>query len=174
MDETVAQQHAIPLPIEKWEERVALLLTRLSNVQSAAIVLLTEKLRVLRESDLPGLAALQGRERDIISGLTECQQERQALLDLAREHGRPSRTIRELSHSLGGPSQDALQSQIKVAANQMRLINHHGLANWVVIQRSLIHLSQLLEIIATGGQLQPTYGKGEPCEAHGSLLDQAI
>jgi hypothetical protein len=41
----------------------------------------------------------------------------------------------------------------------------------VIAQRTLIHLSQLLEIIATGGRLQPTYGRAvaEPC---GALLNQ--
>jgi len=53
------------------------------------------------------------------------------------------------------------------------LLQHHSLVNWVVIQRTLLHLSQMLEIIATGGRLQPTYGKGESSTASGTLMDWA-
>jgi hypothetical protein len=44
----------------------------------------------------------------------------------------------------------------------------------VVVQRTLIHLSQMLEIIATGGQMQPTYGKKESVQARGALVDRAV
>ena len=55
---------------------------------------------------------------------------------------------------------------------RMDLLQHHSLANWVLAQRSLLHISQLLEIIATGGRLRPTYGKSEPVLARGALVDQ--
>jgi hypothetical protein len=54
----------------------------------------------------------------------------------------------------------------------MRLLQHHSLTNWVLAQRSLLHITQLLEIVATGGRLQPTYGKGASSHARGALVDQ--
>jgi hypothetical protein len=53
----------------------------------------------------------------------------------------------------------------------MRLLQNQSITNWVLAQRSLLHVSQLLEIIATGGRLQPTYGEGETVNAVGSLQD---
>ncbi len=44
----------------------------------------------------------------------------------------------------------------------------------VAAQRTVLHLSQLLEIIATGGRAQPTYGKGRSADCGGALLDQAV
>jgi hypothetical protein len=41
------------------------------------------------------------------------------------------------------------------------------------VQRTLLHLSQLIGIIATGGQSLPTYGKGADCRASGALVDRA-
>ncbi|MHC4407137.1 MAG: hypothetical protein ACYTG0_46590, partial [Planctomycetota bacterium] len=58
------------------------------------------------------------------------------------------------------------------ATGRARLLQHQSLTNWVVVQRTLIHLSQMLEIIATGGQKQPTYGKEELVEPHGALVDR--
>ena len=49
----------------------------------------------------------------------------------------------------------------------MRLLQHHSLTNWVLVQRTLIHLSQVLEIIATGGRLKPTYGKDDSADSGG-------
>jgi hypothetical protein len=43
-------------------------------------------------------------------------------------------------------------------AARMRVLQHHSLVNWVLAQRALLHVSQLLEIIATGGRTQPNYG----------------
>ena len=60
------------------------------------------------------------------------------------------------------------------AAGKSRLLQHQSLTNWVVVQRTLLHLSQLLEIIATGGRLRPTYGKESPAASGGALLDHAV
>ena len=54
----------------------------------------------------------------------------------------------------------------------MRLLQNQSITNWVLAQRSLLHVSQLLEIIATGGRLQPTYGEGETVHSVGSLVNQ--
>jgi hypothetical protein len=63
---------------------------------------------------------------------------------------------------------------MRQAALRARLLRHEGLVNWVLVQRTLIHLSQLLEIIATGGRLQPTYRKEESLRAGGALVDQEV
>ena len=65
-----------------------------------------------------------------------------------------------------------LGQQVKQSAARMRLLQHHSLANWVLAQRSLLHVSQLLEIVATGGRLQPTYGDTESVHAGGGLVNQ--
>jgi len=78
-----------------------------------------------------------------------------------------------LAKSLPDEQRHSLDEQVHRAQKQARLLRHHSLANWVVIQRTVIHLSQMLEIIATGGRLQPTYGEGEPVNASGGLVDRA-
>jgi hypothetical protein len=42
------------------------------------------------------------------------------------------------------------------------------------VQRTMLHLSHMVEIIATGGQLKPTYGKGGATTNSGALMDQAV
>jgi hypothetical protein len=66
-----------------------------------------------------------------------------------------------------------LTPTMREATARMRLLQHHSLTNWVLVQRTLIHLSQMLEIIATGGRLKPTYGKDDSVNSGGFLVDQA-
>jgi hypothetical protein len=61
--------------------------------------------------------------------------------------------------------------QLEDASRRARQLQQECLTNWVIAQRTLIHLSQLLEIIATGGRLQPTYGR-EASVSAGTLLNE--
>jgi flagellar biosynthesis/type III secretory pathway chaperone len=121
---------------------------------------------------MPRLAALEPREAELMGRLAQCQQRRSELLAAANDQGQPGENLRKLvSHRRGGkPS--PLENRVKEAAARTRLLQHQSLANWVLAQRSLLHVSQLLEIIATGGRMQPTYGDKESLHARGSLVNQ--
>jgi hypothetical protein len=80
--------------------------------------------------------------------------------------------MRKLATRVGRGKSGKLGQEVKEAAARMRLLQHHSLANWVLAQRSLLHVSQLLEIIATGGRLQPTYGDTQSVHARGGLVNQ--
>ncbi|MBN2476199.1 MAG: flagellar export chaperone FlgN [Pirellulales bacterium] len=154
------------------ESEVAKLLTDLSVVQDELLEMLTEKGRLLAAVDLAGLNAIAPQEQALINSLQDCLQRRQDLLDRASRQGLPSVSIRALAQALPQAQRGPLHEQVKLAGSRARLLKHHSLTNWVVIQRTLIHLSQMLEIIATGGRLQPTYGEGKPVHASGALVDR--
>ena len=102
-----------------------------------------------------------------------CHERRQQLLARADTEGLPSDSIQSLSDRLPESSRKNVQASIREAANRSQLLRHQSLTNWVVVQRSLLHLSQLIEIIATGGRPKPTYDKGPGSNSGGSLVDQA-
>ena len=76
--------------------------------------------------------------------------------------------------SSGSGGDGNLGEQVKDASAKMLLLRHQSLTNWVLAQRALVHLSQMIEIIATGGRMQPTYGNGAPSFATGNLVDHAV
>jgi hypothetical protein len=158
---------------QNWETDVAGLLNELSATQDDLFEILAQKRRLLAASDVAGIQALEPRERELIARLEACHSRRGELLSRASEQNLPSDSIRSLAKSLSSPTRQQLQKQVADAEHRARLLSHHSLINWVVIQRTLIHLSQLLEIIATGGRAKPTYGKGGYVAAGGSLVDQA-
>ena len=156
-----------------WETEIAGLLAELADVQSALLEVLSEKRRLLATSDHEGLQSISAREQGLVGRLQACHERRQEMLSRAQGEGRPSDSIRSLSSSLVTEARGRVQASIREAAERTRFLQHQSLTNWVLVQRSLLHLSQLIEIIATGGQPQPTYGNGSERQGCRALVDRA-
>jgi flagellar biosynthesis/type III secretory pathway chaperone len=163
---------AAPATELSLDAELASLLERLSTVQQELLALLAEKRQLILRRDHASLAALAERERDLAERLQACQRDRQRLLSQADASGLPGGTLADLAAAM--PSSNRLERPVTEARDRARLIRHECLSQWVVFQRSVLHLSQLLEIIATGGRLQPTYGQGAASSCGGALIDQAI
>ena len=154
------------------ESEVTSLLTDLMAGQDEMLEILGKKRTLLAAVDQQGLAALGADEQRLLSVLQDCLQRRERLLGRAAADGLPSTSLQALADVLPQQQRAPLNRQITAAGSRARLLQHQSLVNWVIIQRTLIHLSQLLEIIATGGRFQPTYGDGKPACAGGSLVNQ--
>ena len=104
---------------------------------------------------------MQGREAELVGRLQACHERRLALLAPRPAKGLPSANLTSLAAALPSEQRQHLTPQLREASARIRLLQHHSLTNWVLVQRTLLHLAQLLEIIATGGRLKPTYGKND-------------
>lgn len=155
-----------------WEAELAGLLSDLLAVQEELLGLLTRKRELLAAADAEGLSALAPDVQRLTQALQGCVERRQKLLARARAEGKPSSSLRALVGSAPREQRQRLDESVAQAASRARLLRHHCITNWVVVQRTLLHLAQLLEIIATGGKLQPTYGR-EAVQASGALVDRA-
>jgi hypothetical protein len=125
-------------------------------------------------SDLWESELLAPTEQSLADRLQACYQRRLELLDRAKQQGLPGDSLRALTDVIPGERRKQIRAQVDEAAGKSRLLQHQSLTNWVVVQRTLLHLSQLLEIIATGGRLRPTYGTGSSASSGGALLDHAV
>ncbi len=139
----------------------------------------------LPEWILPNWSALQQAVGQLVQNLENCQQRRVELLAVATQAGYSAESVRELIDALpaAGLPPDRrrrLQLQVRRDAWHWELLRHQALANWLLLQRTLLHLAQMLEIIATGGHPVPTYSIGSrhsDSAASGSggiLIDQEI
>lgn len=156
-----------------WEEELAALLGELSSTQSELLQFLVEKRNRLAAGDTIGLATMQSREVDLSNRLQQCHERRGQLLVAAAGAGLPADNLRSLTAAVPKGERQQLSAGVRQATEQARLLQHHSLTNWVLTQRTLLHLSQLLEIIGTGGRASPTYGKAESHSASGGLVDRA-
>jgi len=155
-----------------WEAELGSLLDELSSVQEELLAVLAIKREQLAQVDLPGLSQTQAREELLAERLKACQERRSDLIATARKAGLEGDSIGRLVNLAGSGSRGKLSEQAKTAAAKMRLLRHESLTNWVLAQRALLHVSQLIEIIATGGRLQPTYGESDSVHSCGALVNQ--
>jgi flagellar biosynthesis/type III secretory pathway chaperone len=153
------------------ESQISSLLDDLSSVQDELLEVLGAKRDALATANVARLAELQPREERLAERLGECQFRRASLLNDAKQQGRGGESIAKLAKQAGRGKASELGNRVKESADRMRILQHQSLANWVLAQRSLLHVSQLLEIIATGGRMQPTYGDKESVHARGSLVN---
>ncbi|TWT88220.1 FlgN protein [Pseudobythopirellula maris] len=163
----------LPSPAE-WERRIGDLLERLSTVQKDLLSLLAEKGKLLANRDTDGLKALQSRETRLSERLATLHAERERLLVEAEKRGKPARDLQALSATLPAAERRRLRPRIREARGTSRLLHHHSLASWVLVQRQLLHVSQMIEIVATGGKKSPTYLKSGLPETSGALVDRAV
>lgn len=157
-----------------WESDLVGLLDRLSAAQRELLALLAMKREMIIHRDMAALAALAPREEELAVALTACQEERQQLLARADAEGLPSESLGKLAASLPKGAATRLDRPVADARRQAHLVRHECLTQWVAVQRTVLHLSQMLEIIATGGRQAPTYGNGRASECGGALIDQAV
>jgi hypothetical protein len=165
----------VPQAAVDWENAITSLLTELSSVQEELLAVLGEKRQRLGSVDLSGIAELQSREQALCDRLQACHARREELLATAKREGLPADSVTSLakgiSSTAGNSQREKLRKDLAASTSRMRLLQTQSLTNWVIAQRSLLHVSQMLEIIATGGRLQPTYGVGEGVHACGGMID---
>lgn len=157
-----------------WDTELATLLAELSDIQTELLAMLSDKRAWLLNADLEALSAMRSREAELVGRLQACHERRLALLARAASEGLPSANLTSLAAALPSEQRQHLTPQLREASARIRLLQHQSLTNWVLVQRTLLHLAQLLEIIATGGRLKPTYGKNDCAPTGGSLVDQAV
>ena len=136
--------------------------------------MLTLKRDYLAKSDLQAMQSLSDREEQLAAWLQQCHQRRQHLLELSAQTGVPSASIRQLTASMPPGRRSPLEKQVEAVSSKLRMLQHQSLTNWVLAQRAVLHLAQLLEIVATGGRIRPTYCKGQSAHSRGVLVDRAV
>jgi flagellar biosynthesis/type III secretory pathway chaperone len=158
---------------DSLEPELVELLNTLSSTQDDLFAALGRKRECLANGDLAALAEVQQQEEALIGRLQGCHEQRLKLLKRASSQGLPADSLRTLVSVAPGVDRKNLQQRVAQASQRSRLLQQQNLSNWVVAQRTLIHLSQLLEIIATNGRMRPTYEKGDVAGGQGTLVDQA-
>ena len=159
-----------------WETELSRFLSELLTVQDATLAHLKQKRELLRTSDVAGLAEANAEGGRLCERLQACLERRAELLALAANEGIQVDSITSLVDSLPSEARRTVRGQARETNARARLLKHYGVTNWVVTQRTLLHLSQILEIIATGGRRKPTYNKNAAAMAAvgGNLVDEAV
>lgn len=174
--DTLASMPITPEPSARdMDSQLAELLQELSQVQGELLEVLTEKRQYILRGDAKAMSGLAEKETGIMNRLEACHRRRGHLLSEAKTSGHSAASLTDLARQISKPSPGEKKSRseeaLRAAGQNFRKLQSESLSNWVLAQRSLLHVSQLLEIIATGGRIQPTYEKDAPTHARGNLVD---
>ncbi|MGL6193582.1 MAG: flagellar export chaperone FlgN [Thermoguttaceae bacterium] len=163
-----------------WETELANYLTELSDVQKTTLAILQRKGEMLSRADHAGLRDIAEEEKQAMDRLQIFLDKREQLLKIAKAEGLPNDSIESLAKrvdieaSSGDMNRSNLSDKCQDSIHQSRILQHQSLTNWVLTQRTLIHLSQMLEIIATKGHPNTTYNSRkakETARSGGALVD---
>lgn len=155
-----------------WEDELTDLLDDLLETQKEMLQLLDSKRAAMTTRNLEQIEGLQPQEESLCQRLLECQQRRADMLEVARQAQLPDGNLQVLSETVTKEITSQIPKKIKEANNRSIQLKHQSLTNWIIAQRNLLHVSQLLEIIATGGGKTPTYGGSGDSAPNGFVLDQ--
>jgi hypothetical protein len=165
---------ATPLLADHEHELVDLL-NELSEVQEDLFEFLRQKRQAMLQADRERLEGqLLATEQRLVERLERCHARRQQLLEELRAGGASVTSLKHLAQLLDGPGGRERAARVEMASHRMRLLQHESLTNWVVAQRTLLHLTQLLEILANGGRQRPTYGNGASALGRGAMVDREV
>lgn len=154
------------------EQETASFLQELSDVQADLLAVLHRKREQMVANDLDAMGQTLVSEQSLLERLDQLRDSRQALLANARGKGMPSESVQSLAKALEDDDSQGLHQQASNAQNAMRHIQNETLTNFVLAQQTVLHLSQLLQIIATGGRIKPTYETENASNQGGTLVDQ--
>jgi hypothetical protein len=155
-----------------WHDATEAFLHDLRGAQEELLAELAERRR-RRMADHEQPAGVTPVEKALLQRLEQCHQRRSELVRAARQAGLPGQTLRAAAGALHPDARSSLQALLDEAESAGRRLRLACLTHWMLARRSLAHISQLLEILATGTPQPPTYGNGAVSTARGSLLDEA-
>lgn len=157
------------------KETILDFLRQLADAQDKAIEVLQRKQTLLVRPDKAELEACTTKEQDVLERLRQALLRREEILQNARSEGRTAETIEMLCEEIF-PDSLEYRRTLDAVMERTRRIRYLAMANWTITQRSIIHLSQILEMIETRGQGKTTYspqnGKESSPGSGGGFVDR--
>ena len=149
-------------------------LSAVEHVQRQLRALLATKLDALVTVNSAELLRLAEEEQQLALQLQKLVGLRSRLLEHGRQQGWQATTLLELAAYLGGDQRAELETRITRAEETAAELRQESWVHWIVSQRCYNHYTELLELVAHGGEQSPTYGNGTPQRAcGGAVLDAA-
>ncbi|HEV7280795.1 MAG TPA: hypothetical protein VGN57_11385 [Pirellulaceae bacterium] len=146
------------------------------DVQQALLDVMTAKLDVRTKRGLEEARALDAREAELVERLKACVEKRQGLLADPELNAAGEPTLRRLAESVENADEDQadlnLFLRFDAAEKNNRELRMRSVSAWVLAQRSVVHWSQMLEIVASQGQNVPTYKRDRKLRSRGALMNQ--
>jgi len=131
-------------------------LHQLIEAQHQMLAVLHQKQTLLIRPEKEAIAAISIEEEKTLANMQSILERREELLTTARLQNVPGETIEQLCEHFFPRNIEIhkLLNEIKHQTQRVRLLAY---TNWTMTRKSMIHLSQILELLETRGQGSTTY-----------------
>ena len=143
--------------MHEWRKQLEQFLEETLQAQKDCAALLERKRELFAKNDLAEIGEFSKDEHLAVESLKQCLGNREKLLQYAAAEGLPSQSIESLAKAVVPYSDDEFFTLLRAVQYESQLLRQHNITNWVVTQRSMLHASQMIEIIATRGRMNSTY-----------------
>jgi flagellar biosynthesis/type III secretory pathway chaperone len=146
-------------------------LTHLIESQQQMLAVLHKKQAILVRPEQEAMALVTAEEEQSLATMQEILQRREDILTSARLHNVPGDSIEQLCGHFFPHNIEVLKllEEARHRTHQIRLLAY---TNWTMSRKSLIHVSQILELLETQGKGKTTYRQRPPADGSGSLVDR--
>lgn len=145
----------------------------LDAAQEKTLAVLQKKQSALVKPEPENLRLVSVEENEAVDLLRQALEEREAVLAAARQRGWDCDSIQTVCER-AFPGQNEWKQVIEKLQAQSTQIRFVSLTNWTMSQKSLVHVTQILEFIETRGEGKTTYQfpKGTRTASNGGFVDK--
>ena len=131
-------------------------LNQLIETQDQMLAVLSEKQKILVKPEKEALVRITTDEEHMVEKMQQMLNRREELLTAARLQNIVSDSIEQLCGRFFPQNVDVqkMLDAVKHRAHQIHLLAY---TNWTMSRKSMIHVSQILELLETRGQGKTTY-----------------
>ena len=147
-------------------------LTQLIETQNQMLAVLHKKQSLLVRPEKEALAAITAEEEAMVDNMQRMLNRREEILTAARMQNIPCDSIEQLCEHFF-PHNIEVQKLLIEAKSRTQQIQLLAYTNWTMSRKSLIHVSQILELLETRGQGKTTYQpQPETALSRGGFVDR--
>ena len=148
-------------------------LDQLIESQNQMLAVLQRKQAILVRPEKEAMVAISSEEEKTLVTMQNTLERREEILTAARLQNVPGETIEQLCEHFFPRNIEVhtLLNEVKHRTQQIGLLAY---TNWTMSRKSLIHLSQILELLETQGKGKPTYHpQSRVASARGVSVDRS-
>ena len=131
-------------------------LNQLIESQNQMLAVLQRKQAILVRPEKEAMAAISSEEEKTLVTMQNTLERREEILTAARLQNVPGETIEQLCEHFF-PRNIEVQKLLNEIKHRTQNIGLLAYTNWTMSRKSLIHLSQILELLETRGEGKATY-----------------
>jgi hypothetical protein len=150
-------------------------LMALEKVQEELGELFTHKRQALLHADTEAMARLTEAEAKTGERMQALLRFRAQLLNAAHGEGHAAESLADLIPRIAGAETDVLMQQVARGEANAGQLRHESWVLWIISHRCYNHYTEVLELIAHGGERSPVYSdRPETVTRGGAVLDAAV